>query len=240
MIATLYGGASGDHAMSTGPPCGQPTARGKIGWRRGARVTVRCPPVQKEQVPEMKKKNDLEKIKLSEFQQPFKCCNVTAIAYALTTLGYPTTIDDVFFTVRLPIASVLDDGMTLAETYETCVKFIETTGYPLTVRVEHFDRPSMTLDAFIKEIERAASDDSDIHLLNFNVNIAHDVTLGGGHFALLADYDTGTRTMTIADTNPKKYTRFWKCPAERMYRACVDKDSSSDRSRGMIVLTKTG
>jgi len=55
---------------------------------------------------------------------------------------------------------------------------------------------------------------------------------------LLADYDTETGELTVGDVNPRKYTRFWKCPVERMYKACVDKDSASDRSRGLLVLRK--
>jgi len=49
-------------------------------------------------------------------QQPINCCNVTSLAYALSALGHPTTVDEIFYVTRLPIASVLDDGMTLAET----------------------------------------------------------------------------------------------------------------------------
>jgi hypothetical protein len=106
-------------------------------------------------------------------------------------------------------------------------------------QVEHFDKVSMTFDTFVKEIERAVSDENDIHILNFNTKIAHDNHgLEGGHFSLLADYDATTQELMIADTNPKRYTRFWKCSVERMYKACVDKDSASDRSRGMIVLRK--
>ncbi|NEN95637.1 MAG: phytochelatin synthase [Moorea sp. SIO1F2] len=182
---------------------------------------------------------DLENIKMIEFQQPINCCNVTAIAYALTALECPTTIDDIFYVTRLPIASVLDDGMTLAETYDTLTKYVEGAKLPFSVIMEHFDKPSMTLDVFIKEVERAVSDNKDIHILNFSVSIAHDnVNLGGGHFSLVADYDSTTKELTVADTNPKKYTRFWKCPIEQMYKACVDKDSSSSRSRGMIVVRK--
>ncbi|MEG4444116.1 phytochelatin synthase family protein, partial [Microcoleus sp. AT9_B4] len=58
------------------------------------------------------------------------------------------------------------------------------------------------------------------------------------HFSLLADYNPDTQEITIADTNPKRYTRFWKCPIQRLYAACVDKDSASNRSRGMIVLRR--
>jgi hypothetical protein len=96
----------------------------------------------------------------------------------------------------------------------------------------------MTLDAFIQEIERAVLDENDIHILNFNVDLAHEIKLGGGHFSLVADYDSTTQELTVADTNPKRYTRFWKCPAQRMYQACLDRDMVSERSRGMIVIRK--
>jgi hypothetical protein len=42
----------------------------------------------------------------------------------------------------------------------------------------------------------------------------------------------------MGDVNPRKYTRFWKCPVERMYKGCVDKDSASERSRGLLVLRR--
>ncbi|KMW70767.1 phytochelatin synthase family protein, partial [Limnoraphis robusta] len=121
----------------------------------------------------------------------------------------------------------------------TFISYIENGKLPFSVRMEYFDQRNMTFEAFIQEIERAVSDDKDIHILNFSVSIAHDnFNLGGGHFSLVADFDPNTQEITIADTNPKKYTRFWKCPAERMYKACVDKDSSSTRSRGMIIVRK--
>ncbi|MBD2438930.1 phytochelatin synthase family protein [Nostoc sp. FACHB-110] len=184
-------------------------------------------------------KRDLEIIQLHQFQQPIFCCNVTAIAYALTALGYLTTVDEIFYVTQLPIASVLDDGMTLAETYDTCKIYIERKKLPLGIRMEHFDKPSMTFEAFIREVEVAVSNEADVHILNFNTRIAHEnPSLEGGHFSLLADYDPETQEVTIADTNPKRYTRFWQCPIQRLYAACVDKDSSSNRSRGMIVLRR--
>ncbi len=183
---------------------------------------------------------DFDKIKLLEFQQPLKCCNVTAVAYSLSALGYPTTVDDIFYQIRLPIGSVLDDGMTLSETYDACARYIEVMNLPVVTRVEHFDKPTMTLDAFIKEVAAGAEAEKNVHILNFNTRIAHDnPSLEGGHFSLLADYDPNTQEVTVADTNPKRYTRYWKCPVARMYQACVDKDSSSDRARGMIVVEKT-
>lgn len=182
---------------------------------------------------------DLTSIKLLEFQQPLRCCNVTAIAYAFSALGYPTTVDDIFYITRIPLHSVLDDGMTLAETFDTCLKYVEKTGLPISVSIEHCDKPMMTLDAFTQEIERAIANEADIHILNFNARIAHNnPNLEGGHFALLADYDPSTQMVTVADTNPKRYTRFWTCAIAQLYQACVDKDPCAERSRGFIALKK--
>ncbi|HWO18835.1 MAG TPA: phytochelatin synthase family protein [Kofleriaceae bacterium] len=182
---------------------------------------------------------DLDFISLAQFQQPINCCNVTSLAYAFSALGFPTTVDEIFYATRLPIASVLDDGMTLAETYDTCGLYIKNTGVPMSVRMLCFDTPGTTYETFVKELERASRDPSDIHIFNFSVSIAHAVPgIGGGHFSLMADYNSETQELTIADTNPKKYTRYWKCPAKRMYDACVDKDSSSTRPRGLLVIRK--
>jgi hypothetical protein len=182
---------------------------------------------------------DLDYISLAQFQQPINCCNVTSLAYALTALGFPTTVDEIFYATRLPIASVLDDGMTLAETYDTCSLFLKSSGLPLTVRMLCFDTPGTSFESFVAELERASTDPDDIHIFNFSVSIAHAVPgIGGGHFSLLADYDRETQEIVVADTNPKKYTRHWRCPARRMFDACVDKDSSSTRPRGMLVLRR--
>lgn len=183
---------------------------------------------------------DLDNISLAQFQQPINCCNVTSLAYALTALGHTTTVDEIFYVTRLPIASVLDDGMTLAETYDTCSLYIKNAGLSLTVQMICFDSPAMSFEAFVRELERASTDPNDIHILNFSVQIAHAVPhIGGGHFSLLADFDRQSQELIIADTNPKKYTRYWRCPAKRMYDACVDKDSASTRPRGMLILRRS-
>jgi hypothetical protein len=186
----------------------------------------------------MGKSKDLEKISMLEFQQPIRCCNVTALAYGMTVLGFPMTLDEIFYATRLPVATVLDDGMTLAETYDTALRFVAAKGLPISISIMHFDRPEATLEWFIAEVQRAIADPRDVHLLNFNVNIAHEAAIGGGHFTLVGDYGPESRELTVADVNPRKYTRFWKCPIERMYKACVDKDMASERSRGLLVLRR--
>jgi hypothetical protein len=182
---------------------------------------------------------DLDNISLAQFQQPINCCNVTSLAYALTALGFPATVDEIFYATRLPIASVLDDGMTLAETFDTASLYFKNTGVPVTARMICFDSPGMSFEVFVNELERASRDPDDIHIFNFSVQIAHAVPgIGGGHFSLMADFDSAAQEIVVADTNPKKYTRYWRCPAQRMYNACVDRDSSSTRPRGLLVLRR--
>ena len=167
---------------------------------------------------------DLDNISLAQFQQPINCCNVTSLAYALTALGFPATVDEIFYATRLPIASVLDDGMTLAETFDTASLYFKNTGVPVTARMICFDSPGMSFEVFVNELERASRDPDDIHIFNFSVQIAHAVPgIGGGHFSLMADFDSAAQEIVVADTNPKKYTRYWRCPAQRMYNACVDR-----------------
>jgi hypothetical protein len=68
----------------------------------------------------------------------------------------------------------------------------------------------------------ASSKEIDMYLLNFNVNIAHGiqegVAIGGGHFALLGGWDADGH-LVVADVNPKKYLRYWRCTPARMFKA---------------------
>jgi len=45
----------------------------------------------------------MEMVELHEFQQPINCCNVTSIAYALSALGFATSVNDIFCKVKLPV-----------------------------------------------------------------------------------------------------------------------------------------
>ena len=41
-------------------------------------------------------KNQMKSILGSSFQQPINCGQTVAVAHALTTLGFPTTVDKIF------------------------------------------------------------------------------------------------------------------------------------------------
>ena len=64
------------------------------------------------------------------FQQAFNCCQVTTIAYALSTLGFPTTPDDILWSVEVDIDTAVHDGMTLSQTHELALRYVNKLGLP--------------------------------------------------------------------------------------------------------------
>jgi len=178
---------------------------------------------------------DLDHLSFVQFQQPLNCCNNTALAYATSALGFPTTVDSVFEVVKPSIRSVTSIGLTLAETYEVAAEYFAKTGLPLRAEVVHFDQGTVSEELFREELRRANDDKGDIHIMNFKVNMAHRAeNVGGGHYALLGAYLAETDEILMADVNPMKYLRYWKCPLTCMYRAMCDPDSDSKRARGYL------
>ncbi len=182
---------------------------------------------------------DLDNIHLLEFQQPLNCCNVTALAYAFSALGSPTSVEDIFYEARLPIHWVVDAGMTLQATADAGSRYIEKTGQPFEVNAFHMDSGRLSHQEFRDLLKESVADPDDIHIMNFRVGIAHGIpSLAGGHFSLLADYDHDEDRVTIADTHPKKYGRMWHTSSEALYQACSDEDSSVGRARGYITVRR--
>ncbi len=184
---------------------------------------------------------DFDNINLLEFQQPLNCCNITALAYACTALGHPTTVDNIFYSARLPLHWVIDAGMTLQATADAGIRYMEREQLPFAVTAFHLDAGRMDLSEFREMMSRSVLDPDDIHIMNFQVGIAHQIpSLAGGHFSLLADYDSKSDSVTIADTHPKKYGRLWHTKGEHLYQACCDLDSSVGRARGFIEVRRLG
>lgn len=149
-------------------------------------------------------------ISLAEFQQPVSCCNITALAYAFTALGVPTSVDDIFSKARLPTSFVINDGMTLAETFDAACRFICGARAPFFVECYHFDEGVVDEAAFWKAAKAETRDASDIWVLNFSVKIAHGRDTGGGHFSLLLSAentdpkDLSKGEVIMADVHPQK------------------------------------
>jgi len=184
---------------------------------------------------------DFDNIHMLEFQQPLNCCNVTALAYALSALGIPTSVEDIFYEARLPIHWVVDAGMTLQATADAGRKFVEKIRMPVEVEAFHMDAGRISLEEFRSLLRESVANTDDIHILNFRVSVAHGIpSLQGGHFSLLADYDEDSDKVVIADTHPKKYGKMWSTTSEAMYLACSDVDASVGRARGYITVRRTG
>jgi len=168
------------------------------------------------------------------FQQAINCCQITATAYSFTCLGYPTTVDDIFLAVGVNVESAVGDGMTLAETHELAVRYINIKKLPIFVDCYHLDEGVASVEdlgcAFLSE---GVCGIGDILSLNFHSGIAHGKKRGGGHFSILAGYSPKFQTVVVADVHPMKYGAFWSTPLKQMYAAMTDKDSVG-RSRGML------
>jgi hypothetical protein len=72
-------------------------------------------------------------------QQQLNCCQSTAVAYALSALGFPTAVDDIFWMLQVPIEGAVGSGMTLAETFDLATRYIHHRRLPVFVDCHHFD-----------------------------------------------------------------------------------------------------
>eukprot|EP01006_Ploeotia_vitrea_P007388 TRINITY_DN16901_c0_g1_i1.p1 TRINITY_DN16901_c0_g1~~TRINITY_DN16901_c0_g1_i1.p1 ORF type:complete len:485 (+),score=35.79 TRINITY_DN16901_c0_g1_i1:46-1455(+) len=183
--------------------------------------------------------SDLGMISLHQFQQPLNCCNITALAYAFSAIGVKTTVNDIFHGAQMPVAYVVNDGMTLGETFDVATRYAKNKKLPVSLGCYHMDGNLAVFDDWWKSVVRSVNEDQDdVLVFNFGVKIAHGRTKGGGHFSLVAAVNEQRQEITMADVHPMKYGAFWVCTAQQMFAAMVDKDSSSNRARGMICISK--
>jgi hypothetical protein len=186
---------------------------------------------------------DLVGVHMHDFQQPINCCNITAVAFALTALGYPTSIDDLFLGCKLPSAYVVNDGMTLGEVFNVACIYLHQKGLKDEINVQcyYFDEHSVSrehLAAALLESELEGSD-HDILVANFGVGLARNIpNNNGGHFALIAKFNPSSGLIHMVDVHPKKYGKLWVTNLDRLHQAMVQRDSSSHRSRGVLRFTK--
>lgn len=184
--------------------------------------------------------SQVEAIATLTFQQSINCCGVTSLAYALSALGCPTTVDEIFLVVGMNVDSAVGDGMTLAEIYDAAQRYVARSGLPIFVECYHFDEfkasASGWATATASELEAGLD---DLLILNFHSGIAHGwVSGGGGHFSVLAAADEATGDVIMADVHGVKYGSFWATPMLQMFAAMVDKDSCG-RARGALRFGRT-
>jgi gamma-glutamylcyclotransferase (GGCT)/AIG2-like uncharacterized protein YtfP/glutaredoxin-related protein/3-polyprenyl-4-hydroxybenzoate decarboxylase len=176
---------------------------------------------------------------LHEFQQPINCCNITAAAFGLTALGYPTDVNDIFNSCALPVSYVVNDGMTIGELYDVVSSHVFASGLRDEIGVElyYFDEHLVAkedLFAAIRESNHVGGK-NDILIANFQVGIAHDNSeFKGGHFALIAKCNNSTGLVHMMDVHPEKYGKIWVTSIQRLYEAMTDHDGSAQRARGLL------
>ncbi len=174
------------------------------------------------------------------FQQSINCCQTTALSYGFRVLGFNVTPDAIFSTLELDIDTVIEEGLSLAETHEMALRFIAKSRLPVFVEAYHLDEHLGLTDEDVWEAcsKDFAADGNDVLILNFHTGIAHGRTDGGGHFALLAGSIPDTRELVISDVHPLKYGAHWAAPIGKLHTAMADKDNSG-RARGILRLGRT-
>lgn len=173
-----------------------------------------------------------------DVQQTINLCNVTAVATALSALGELTTVDDMIWETGPDLASVVNDGMTLAQVFGLATLWIAKRGIDAFVRCYHFDAGRASYKGFWSEVVKKRQGPSFVWVLNFDSGIAHGKAKGGGHFSILVAALEETQELIISDVHPLKYGRYWSAPARQIFNAMVDKDSQSKRSRGLLIFGK--
>lgn len=207
-----------------------------------ATTTTRVPstPLTREEAKARLDGNDVgdsqvEAVATLTFQQSINCCGVTSVAYALSSLGCPTSVDDLFLVVGMNVDSAVGDGMTLAEIYDAAQRYVARAGLPIFVECYHFDKFKASVEGWAAATAaELATGLDDLLILNFHSGIAHGwASGGGGHFSVLAAADEAKGDIIMADVHGVKYGSFWATPATQMFEAMADKDSCG-RSRGAL------
>lgn len=120
---------------------------------------------------------------------------------------------------------VVTDGLTLAEigAYLTHLNV-----NPTTIFADEHD-----LDAMRSKILAALSDPATRVILNYNRGIVGQD--GGGHVSPIAAYHEASDSVLVLDVAGYKYPPAW-IPMPLLYKAMLDKDTASDRARGLALV----
>lgn len=160
------------------------------------------------------------------------------MAVALTALGFRTTVDDIMFETDCDPAFIVNNGLTLAQTYGLADRYIAKKEYEVSLRMYHFDEACVTLEGFWSAVCEHVKDMNSVIVANFHSGIAHGKEHGGGHFAMIDSVHKAEREVIMSDVHPLKYGRYWTTPVELLFKAMVDRDSDSNRARGLLIFFK--
>jgi hypothetical protein len=172
-------------------------------------------------------------------------CGVASIVMVLNSLAVPAPAADGYGSYRfwtqenvfdaaaaravITPATVTRQGMTLQELAD----LLQVHG--LSVRRLHGD--SLSLRGFRSLLRGSLAEPADRLLVNYHRGAVGQE--GGGHISPLAAYDAATDRALILDVARYRYPAVW-VPAEDLWRAMRTHDSTSGRSRGLVLIRPAG
>ena len=174
---------------------------------------------------------------LPELSQNLPCAGLVGMAYALSALGYPTSVSSIVSHCKLPINVLLMASLTLGQIGTIAQQYIVVRNLPLKLVTVFFDTASVTAEHFKEALttvgERNARDQL---LLNFDGEVAranHSTTQRNG-WGLLSRLDATEVEICDAMGTAAEAGVMWKSPFERLFAALCERDSCTKRARGAI------
>ena len=157
-----------------------------------------------------------------------ECTPLTAVALALTNLGFPTTVDELFATARLPLWAVQYSRMSLAETFHISRSHAETKNLGCYVSMLHARPGAAGLAAFREKVKAVATqsfkcESVGVVLLEASTALGSRGVEGEDvvatiHATLIDSLDGDE--VVLLDTQPKRFGLRWSCDIERLHLAC--------------------
>lgn len=169
-------------------------------------------------------------------------CSVASSVIALNALGVarpstPQYPDYPFFTQAGFFARVDPASLDVGAVATTGLTMEQLAGVLAThpVKVERKYASDMTIAQFRATLKQQLAGNDRVVLANFDRKELKE--LGSGHWSPLAAYHAKSDTVLLLDVARYKYPSLW-VPVAELYAAARSVDSTSGRSRGLILLGK--
>eukprot|EP01043_Picozoa_sp_COSAG02_P024772 COSAG02_NODE_1367_length_13033_cov_31.905900_1_plen_667_part_10 len=156
------------------------------------------------------------------------CTSLTAVSLGFSNLGFPTTLDDLFASARLPLWTVQYSRMSLAEAFHIARAHAEAQGLGCYVSMLHARPGAAGLAEFRRKIHAVATqavkcESVGVVLLEASTALGSRSVEGEDSqstiHATLVDSIEGDEVVLL-DTQPKRFGLRWSCNIERLHLAC--------------------
>ncbi len=170
-------------------------------------------------------------------------CGIATSVAVLNALDVPAPISPLIYPYQIfteenifteealkvkPVMKIEQDGLTLEELADLLDVF--------DVEIEYKHGDQVTLDDFRTRALEALRNDNERFIVNYSRKSVGQI--GDGHISPVAAYDETSDRFLVLDVARYKYAPAW-IAAEDLHAALLPKDSSSNESRGYVVVTKS-